>query len=236
VSPSSETHRGPGRPRSDAATEAIIGSALSLLEEVGYEGLTIDAVAARAGASKATIYRRWRTKDEVVLSAIETLAAPVPAPDTASLEGDLKGLADGLVAAFGQDGVARLIGTVVDQMARKPEFATAIREGFLRNRRGAARTVLERARERGEIPPDRDLGFVIDLLAAPFYYRLLLTGGPVDEGLGKEVVGAVLAWLAAEGFTQDPDRRRHGRRAPATAPSGEPSHPQRAPPRGSAGS
>jgi AcrR family transcriptional regulator len=231
VSSSFEKPRGPGRPRSEAATEAIIGSALSLLEEVGYEGLTIDAVAARAGASKATIYRRWRTKDEVVLAAIETLAAPVPAPDTGSLEGDLRALAGGLVAAFGQEGVVRLIGTVVDQMARKPDFAAAMREGFLRSRRAVARIVLERARERGEIPPDRDLGFAIDLLAAPFYYRVLLTGDRVDEGLGKEVVGAVLAWLAAQGFTQDRDQGRHRGRSPATTPSDEPSRPRRAPPR-----
>lgn len=185
----------PGRPRSDSASHSILAATLSLLAEVGYSGLTTDGIADRAGVSKATIYRRWNSKDAVVLAAAESLAAEVPAPDTGSLAGDLEAIVHGLVAVFRKEETRRLIGAMVDQMARKPEFAAAVRGGFLGSRREAARTVLERARDRGEIPETADLHFAVDMLAAPLYYRALVTGAPIDEGLAKTVVAAVMSWL-----------------------------------------
>jgi len=184
-----------GRPRSAAAGEAILTATLSLLAEGGFGGLTTDAIAARAGVSKATIYRRWNSKEAVVLAALETLASEVPTPDAGSLAGDLAELARGLVAVFSDEKTGGLVGAVVDQMTLSADFAATMRQGFLRARRAAALQVLERARERGELGRDTDLELAVDLLAAPFYYRVLITGAPVDQAFGAQVVYALLAWL-----------------------------------------
>lgn len=188
--------RGPGRPRSDASERAILAATLELVGALGFDGATTDAIAARAGVSKATIYRRWSTKDELVLAAVASLGREVHAPDTGSLQFDLRALVGGLVAVFADAALAGLVPTLVDQMARKPSFRAAMQDGFVRSRREVALEVLRRAQERGEIEVDAaDLDFALDLLAAPLYYRVLVSGGPVDDALADRIVVCVLAWL-----------------------------------------
>ncbi len=185
-----------GRPRSAESDDTIIAATLDLLAEHGFDGTTTDAIAARAGVSKATIYRRWPSKDDLVLAAVTTLARDVPDPDTGSLDGDLRALIDGLVTAFSDDRIARLIPTVVDQMARKPAFAVAMREGFVEPRRDSARRIIEHARSRGEISAGDDMiDHALDMLAAPLYYRILITGEPVDARLGERITASVLRLL-----------------------------------------
>lgn len=188
--------RSPGRPRDPAVAEAVLAATLSLLAEHGYAGLTMDALASEAGVSKASIYRRWSSKDDVVLAAVEQLSQVVPTPDTGTLRGDLTAIAEGLAAVFSAPRSSRLIGTLIARMGRDAQLATALRGGFLAARRGAARTALERARDRGEARPDADLEFAVDLLAAPFYYRTLVTGTTVDEELAADVVETVLRTVA----------------------------------------
>lgn len=182
----------PGRPRDAAAAGAILAATLALLAEQGYSGLSMDAVASRAGVSKATIYRRWASKQEVVLAAAEALSQAVPVPDTGSVRGDLEAIADGLVAAFNVPDSARLVGSLLAEATRDPALASALRSGFLAVRRGAARAALARGVERREIHADTDLEFAVDQLAAPFYYRLLVTGDPIDPEFARAVVDAVL--------------------------------------------
>lgn len=190
------TTRPPGRPRSVTSEHAILTATLELLAERGFDGTSTDAVARKAGASKATIYRRWPSKNDLVLAAIGTLASDVPDPNTGTLEDDLRALVHGLIAVFSDGLVVRLIPTIVEQMARKPNLAAAMREGFIQPRRAAARNVLMRARQRGEITlADTDVDVALDLLAAPLYYRSLITGEPVDHDLGEHVVSVVLAWV-----------------------------------------
>lgn len=187
-----------GRPRSREADVAIHAATLALLTERGFDGASTDAIAARAGVSKATIYRRWPTKDDLVLAAVDSLAEDLDVPDTGDLQGDLLELVEGLAAVFADERLTRLIATVVDQMARKPSFAVAMREGFLAARRQAARAVLDRARLRGQlVASDDDLDLAVDVLGAVFYYRVLITGERVDDGVGTQIVAVVLAWLAA---------------------------------------
>lgn len=191
-----EPARAPGRPRDAAADEAILAATLALLGDHGYRGLTTDRIAAAAGVSKATIYRRWHSKDEVVAAAVDTLAREVPTPDTGSVHQDLLVLARGLVAVFAAPGTAGLIGALAEQMLHDPALAAALRTGFLAARRDAARTCLERGRARGEVRADLDLELVVDLLAAPFYYRVLITGDPLDDAYADRLVDALLAGVA----------------------------------------
>lgn len=189
--------RGPGRPRDPAADEAILRTTLSMLAEDGYDGLSIDRIAARAGVGKATIYRRWASKEEVVAAAARRLSEEVPAPDTGDLRGDLAAIVDGLATVFADPATARLVGALVARMPHDAALASGLREGFLATRRRAARVALERAQERGEVAADADLEVAVDLLAAPFYYRMLVSGAPIDRAFAQRVLDAVLAWVTA---------------------------------------
>jgi AcrR family transcriptional regulator len=189
------SNRGPGRPRDPAVEAAILDATLTLLADGGPADPTTDAIAAAAGVGKASIYRRWGSKDELVLAAVASLAGRVPAPDTGSLHGDLTSIVDGLVEVFSEPRTRRLVGALIGRLVADDELARRLRAGFLNERRRAARSAIERARERGEVRADVDPGIAVDLLAAPFYYRLLITGEPVDAHLGRGVVEATLTWL-----------------------------------------
>lgn len=121
------------------------------------------------------------------------LSSEVPAPDTGDLEADLRAIAEGLVAVFSQPATARLVAALVARMPHDPVLAENLREGFLAARREAARVVLQRARDLGEIQASVDVEVAVDLFGAPFYYRMLVTGTPIDRRFGDQVVRAVLA-------------------------------------------
>jgi AcrR family transcriptional regulator len=190
-----QTARRPGRPRDPATDEAILTATLAVLTEDGYGGLSMDRIAEVAGVSKATIYRRWSSRQEVIVAAGEHLSRDAPIPDTGNLRHDLQELVDGLVEVFVRPATHRLVAALVAGMADDEDLATAVRDGFLGARRHAARTVLEQAASRGEIRDNVDLDAAIDLLAAPFYHRLLVTGQTIDDRYGRQVVDAVLAWI-----------------------------------------
>jgi AcrR family transcriptional regulator len=192
----SPSGRGPGRPRDPSVDATILAATLGVLTERGDAGLTTEAIAAAAGVSKATIYRRWPSKDDVVLAAVASLAGQVPDVDTGSLHGDLTSIAEGLAQVFSAPGSDRLISALVDRLVRDEEMARRLRGGFLAERREAARAAMERGLLRGEVRTGADLELAVDLLAAPFYYRILIAGRPVDAVMARDVVDAVVAWLA----------------------------------------
>lgn len=197
----SATSRPPGRPRDPAADDAILSATLAILSDDGYVGLTVDHIAQRAGVGKATIYRRWDSKEEVLLAAVGQLSAEVPVPDTGDLRSDLTAIARGLAAVFSAPGIRRLVATLVAEMTIAAELADALRSGFLAERRAVARDVLERERRRGGLRDDLDIEQAIDLLAAPFYYRLLVTGDPIGDSFTSGVVEAVMRFIAPEDQT-----------------------------------
>ena len=190
-----EPPRSAGRPRDPDADEAILTATLDLLAAHGYAGISTDRIAAAAGVSKATIYRRWASKDDLLVAAAQSLAREVPAPDTGSLRDDLAHIAQGLATVFAHPRTARLIAALAERMLHDERLATALRSGFLAERRDAARVALERARTRGEVRSDVDPELAVDLLAAPFYYRVLITGEAVDDALAEQVVEVVLTWV-----------------------------------------
>jgi AcrR family transcriptional regulator len=192
----SEESRRPGRPRSEEAHGAILSAAISLIREVGYDALAIDAIAARAGVGKATVYRRWKTKETLVAEAIERIIRAIPIPDTGSTQGDLMVLMRSALGMYQEPQSAALLSGLVAAMARSPRIAEAARSGFLATRRDALRRVLERGVARGDLRDGLDLELAIDLLNGPLFYRLVVTGGRLDERVARNVVDVVLRGLA----------------------------------------
>jgi AcrR family transcriptional regulator len=195
--------RAKGRPRDARADGAILEAALELIAEHGVEALRVDDVAERAGVGKATIYRRYRSKDELVVAAVAALVGEIRIPDTGSTEDDLLALMRDAVEVYGREPAAHAMPAVIGAMNRDSELARATREGFLAGRRSALRTVIERGIDRADLRADLDVELVLDVLGGPLFYRLLVTGGPIDTQLAQGVVD-----LLMRGFAPSKSRER----------------------------
>jgi AcrR family transcriptional regulator len=169
--------RTPGRPRSEASHQAIIRATLELLLEGGYRSLTMEGVRARAGVGKATIYRRWSSKEELIRDVVGFMHDDLQAPDTGSLRGDYEGMASLVRAAARRAGAATLMPRLLGDVANDPELRAIFYDNLVEPRRAQMRAVLQRAVARGEIRDDVDIELIIDLFAGPVVYRLLITGG-----------------------------------------------------------
>ena len=186
-----------GRPREARADRAIVSAALELMAERGLHALRMDDVAERAGVGKATIYRRYRSKDELVTDAVGALVSDeIEVPDTGSTRTDLLALMCDAVKLYTGSVAAKLMPTIVDEMSRSPELAAVARDRFLSGRRAALRTVFDRGVRRGDLRPDLDMELALDVLGGPLFYRLLITGGPIDQRLAENVVELLLRGFA----------------------------------------
>ena len=203
---SSPDARPPGRPRSERAHQAILDAANELLEERGFVDLTIDEVAQRAGVSKTTIYRRWPTKGTLVFEAFSAdFLARVHRPDTGSLRGDL--LADLRTWIRVNKGTVKgrtLVGLIAE-VQRDPELAEIWREGVIAPVRAQHRTIVERAIERGEVPPDTDPDVILDLVFGAAYHRLLQSHLPLNDRFAQAVVDTVVAGVRTNAPTMTGD-------------------------------
>jgi AcrR family transcriptional regulator len=167
----------PGRPRNAAARAGILRAALDLLQTKGFSALSVDAIAARAGVGKATIYRWWPNKAAVVMDAFLADTAPdMPFPDTGSTREDLRRQMRSVIRLFNTPAVRGPFVALIGASQHDPALAAALRERFVANRRDAAKAVLARGIERGELRPDLDLDVAIDALYGALYYRLLVSG------------------------------------------------------------
>jgi AcrR family transcriptional regulator len=203
-----------GRPRDERADRAILAAALGLMAEHGVRDLRMDDVAEHAGVGKATIYRRYRSKDDLVTAAVAGLVSEITVPDTGSTRADLLGLMRRAVKVYRGSVEAGVMPGLVDAMSRDVELARSVREGFLAGRRAALRAVLERGIDRGDLRADLDLELALDVLGGPLFYRLLITGGPIDERLADGVVGLILRGFAPEESARkkSPDPKREAAR------------------------
>jgi AcrR family transcriptional regulator len=188
-----------GRPRDARADRAILDATLELIAERGVHGFRTEDVAARAAVGKGTIYRRYRSKDALVTAAVAALVREeITLPDTGSTRGDLLVLMREAVALYRSSPAARLMPNLIGAMAEQPELARAVRDGFLASRRTALSEVLRRGVERGDLRPDLDLELALDVLGGPLFYRLLVTGGPLDERLAEGVADLILRGFAPD--------------------------------------
>jgi AcrR family transcriptional regulator len=185
--------RAPGRPRDPQVDRAILAATLELLGEEGFDHLSIEAVAARAGVGKTTVYRRWPSKIPLVVDALTAMKPPTPSmiPDEVTTR-------DALVRAMGgftkphEGSAARVLAGLVDAMSRNEELATAVRAVLVTERQRGLMEVIERGKRRGEIRPDVDARVMIDLLGGPMVLRRLITGDPVNARLAHAIVDLVM--------------------------------------------
>ncbi|MBO1417984.1 TetR/AcrR family transcriptional regulator [Streptomyces sp. FH025] len=184
-----------GRPRDAARDRALLDATLAVLAESGYGGLTTAAVAARAGVSTATLYRRWSSKEDLVIAAAALYGegAHTP-PETGSLEGDLRVvLRDKAAAMTGESG--RLMRALIGEAAHNAALADALVRAFLRPVYARVEEVVRRAVERGEIPPLKDADLLGEVVLGPAMTRFLLTPQPpqdVDADTARETADRLL--------------------------------------------
>jgi len=163
--------------------QAILHATLDVLAETGYDALRLDAVAARAKASKATLYRRWSGKAELVVAAIKSYEQTdrlVGETDTGSLRGDLlailRAITDTMTGPTGQ-----ILTGVMIAMQRDSELAEAVRTSVLQDRQHIIQRMLDRAIDRGELPADTDVGIFEEIAPAVLFTRIFILGKPPDE-------------------------------------------------------
>lgn len=187
------TARTSRRPRVEGEREdEILDSTVELVLELGYDRLTMDAVAKRARASKATLYRRWETKASLVVEAlIRAKQSPhIDDHDTGSLRGDL------LSTFCGNKGInesaTKILGSVVTALSTDDEFATQFREKFIAPKVAVTQAIYRRAQDRGEIRADLDLDVIGPALAGILLHRTFILGVPPDDATVERVIDHVI--------------------------------------------
>jgi AcrR family transcriptional regulator len=185
-----DEQRRPGRPRSEEARAAILAATLALAAERGPRGFHMDAIAKRAGVSKETLYRWWRSKADVLLEALaERGRATISLPDTGSLAGDLRAFLK-LTVASGDPPTQRLLRALAAEAAADEAFAEVVRDRFLATRRQDLGRLLARAVKRGEITR-ADAAIAVDLIYGSLWYRLIFAVGPLDNRWANAVARAL---------------------------------------------
>src|SRR3954447_7883241 len=181
-----------GRPRDPELRRAILAAAMALITEVGYDRMTVDAIAARSGVSKPTLYRRWpHGKPELVADAIrDRHAERGTVPDTGGLRGDLLAFVALQTGRLRDE--AHLACGLAAQMRTSPELAAVMREHVIGEEHARVETILERARARGELAPGPVSRLFADVAGALVYTRVTITGEPVDEAFTDELVDHLL--------------------------------------------
>lgn len=188
--------KGRGRPRDEEARQRILEGALELLEESGFANITTDAIAERAGASKATIYRWWPNKSAVLLEALrEAVAQESPFPDTGNLEEDIRiQLRNFTTLLTGPRG--RSFAGFIGAAQSDPEIAESFRTVWIEPRRRQAKDVLRKHQLNGTLSKDIDLGEMLDLLYGPFYFRLLAGHEPLCTKFADLITDLALQGVA----------------------------------------
>lgn len=180
------------RPRIEGDREQeVLQATLDVLAEHGYDRLTMDAVATAAKASKATLYRRWSTKQALVVDAVCSQKSSGPVPDTGSLREDLLALYCGLGGLRDARGLA-VLAAVVTAMSRDEEFAEIYRRDFIVPKIAAARVIFDRARERGEIGDDVDIALLAPALPGIVLHRVFLLGEEATPDLIARIVDQII--------------------------------------------
>jgi AcrR family transcriptional regulator len=175
------------RPRDPAVGEAILSAARQLLAEAGYQRLTLDAVARRAGVSRPTLYLRWSSKAALVHDAVFTVADPARAlAESDDLLADLAALVHGAVSTFGDPVVAAAVPGLVADYRDHPELREALRDRVDRPVRAQFQALIARAVERGEVDGDIDADALFDALVGAVVFRALVTGS--SEGVAEPLL------------------------------------------------
>jgi AcrR family transcriptional regulator len=202
--------RGFSRPRVEGDREAeILDAALEILASSGYDRLTMDAVATAAKASKATLYRRWDTKAELVVDALTRAkgAPQLPPVDTGSLRGDLMAIACNH-GGISDEHVLAVMSSIITALQHDREFADAFHERFLSAKLRESREIYQRAQQRGEIASDVDLEILTPILAAIILHRAFVLRQPVDDPTILRIIDEIVIPAATRGVGTSPNSPR----------------------------
>jgi AcrR family transcriptional regulator len=187
-----------GRRRSERSHAAIVAATQELLVERSYPELTIEGVAARAGVGKQTIYRWWPSKAALVLEAYLAGSEAVPPPRPgATVREDVRALLGWLIAVLAKPTGGHVVAGLVGELQHDPVLAEGFHRDVVPARREGMLSALERGRERGEIRADADLELAVDALHGAVFYRLLLSGEPLDDPFAERLAEQVLAGISA---------------------------------------
>lgn len=191
--------RPPGGPvLQDSVTEAIEAAFFEELASTGYARLSLEAVAKRAGAGKAAIYRRWPSKLDMTVALATAVAVDAPASaDTGTLRGDVLAFLTEAAEALRTPLASRIIPDLLAEGARNPELQQALFTAVRDTRRGKATRMLEHAIQRGELPAATDLELALDFLAGPLYWRLAVVRTPTAPDYLDRLADKLLAAIAA---------------------------------------
>lgn len=196
---------GTSRPggRTARTAEAVFASTISELSARPYADISVDTIAARAGVHKTTVYRRWGTKAELVAQALAgAAAAAIEVPDTGNFESDLRALSRSVGAVLADPGGAAITRALLAGAAESAEIG-ALMDRFWATRLAAISAIVDRAVQRGEISSGTDAAGIMNAVAAPLYYRLLVTREPITERDADRAAAATLAAARAGVFTTD---------------------------------
>jgi len=181
-----------GRPRSKKFDESILAATLELAGEVGIKGMSMDELAQRAGVSKATIYRRWPSKEILVLQALQSAMQPLDDVDTGGVVEDLRLCLGQMIARMSKkDRMNDVLPHLIEMATHDTTLRSSV-DDYVQNRRVPVLKVLERAIGRGELPADTDIELVLDALLGPLIYRRLLSGGVLDADFLDRLIVLVL--------------------------------------------
>jgi AcrR family transcriptional regulator len=191
-----------GRKRDHTRDPKILAAALEVLAETGYDGMTIDMVAARARAGKATLYRRWASKGELIIDAVACMKSEdlqdSKLPDTGTLRGDLLAMIKPHSIEDGEKKLQIMAG-LMSMLSRAPELADAANAAIVEPRAAANRALMRRAIDRGEIPADCDIDALSQITPSMAAYRVLILRKPVDRDFLVSLIDGVL--MPAMGLT-----------------------------------
>ena len=190
-----EEPRGRGRPRSEQARKAILQSTLDLLKQVGFSDLSIEAIAARAGVGKATVYRWWPNKAALVIDAfVSAVGEELRFPYSGSVPNTLREQMRRWTAVF-RSPLGRIVATVIGAGQSEPEILRAFRDHWVEPRRREAREILRKGMEEGEIRNDLDPDTILDILYGPLYFRLLVQNAELNSEFVESVFSVITPGL-----------------------------------------
>lgn len=184
----------------ESVTAAITSAMFDQLAEMGYARMSMDAVARRAGVGKAAVYRRWPSKQAMLIDLVgASILQNLPeVPDTGSLAGDVRGFLNVIVEQVADPRTKRIALDVLVETSRIPELATALRDVVEKPRRTTAGAVLTRAVDRGELSADIDRELGLDVLISPLLLRLLRTDDQVDDAYLARLTKVIVAGLTTD--------------------------------------
>ncbi len=188
-----------GRPPLPATEAKILAATREILAEGGVRSLTVEGVAARAGVAKTTIYRRYRHRDDLALAVLIDMVRTVTAvADVADVRAELVHVLRATLDVLRTTLMGRVMQGLVSELAVDARLSEAFRDQVVALRVAEVGRVLARGAERGELRPDLDVGLVHELLFGPIYYRLFLSGEPLDPAFADRIVDAVMPALVAQ--------------------------------------